>query len=305
MGSLDSSSPESEWRTLYMVQEYMEGGTLKSKLLKQMINVQKPLYSYADALRWCINIASALLSMHTSRPRIIHRDIKSENILLTTGPDGVTVAKLADFGLHALIQTASMGTGAHFGYSSSGEYAAMAALEAAKGNSGGKPPHTPKSSSHIPVNPGRLHVAAADGGPSQTAAKYDMTGKTGAFCYMAPEVLMGQPYNELVDVFSFGIVMFELVSRRLISADMMNTTEWDESEGHAYKVAAGFRPSFSPHIPPPMRELIDQCWSGAPDLRPRMKQVHTALVAMQESGMAEQMDAGAASAGGGGCCAVM
>ena len=31
--------------------------------------------------------------------------------------------------------------------------------------------------------------------------KYEMTGKTGAYVYMAPEVLLQKPYNEKVDVF--------------------------------------------------------------------------------------------------------
>ena len=32
-----------------------------------------------------------------------------------------------------------------------------------------------------------------------------MTGQTGAFVYMAPEVVTGQPHNEKVDVFRWAI----------------------------------------------------------------------------------------------------
>lgn len=34
--------------------------------------------------------------------------------------------------------------------------------------------------------------------------------------YMAPEVLLGQPYNEKIDVFSFGIIMYELFGGMVI-----------------------------------------------------------------------------------------
>ena len=36
--------------------------------------------------------------------QILHRDLKAENVLLTTGPDGTRNAKLADFGLHKLVR---------------------------------------------------------------------------------------------------------------------------------------------------------------------------------------------------------
>jgi len=32
--------------------------------------------------------------------------------------------------------------------------------------------------------------------------------------FMAPEVVLGQPYDEMADVFSFGMLMFEIISRR-------------------------------------------------------------------------------------------
>ena len=36
------------------------------------------------------------------------------------------------------------------------------------------------------------------------------TGTTGSCVYMAPEVHLLQPYNEKVDVFSFGVMMYEV-----------------------------------------------------------------------------------------------
>lgn len=82
----------------------MAGGTLQNLLLRQMIDRTKKLYTFKQGLRWCLGTAGALATMHASSPMIIHRDLKAENILLTTnGPDAV--AKIGDLGLHALVET--------------------------------------------------------------------------------------------------------------------------------------------------------------------------------------------------------
>ena len=43
------------------------------------------LYRFADALRWAIQIAEGLASLHGHDPLIIHRDIKLDNVLLSGG----------------------------------------------------------------------------------------------------------------------------------------------------------------------------------------------------------------------------
>lgn len=80
----------------------MAGGTIKAAILKQMINRPKVIYTYSVGLKWCLNAARALHSMHKSNPMVIHRDLKSENILLTSN-DANCVAKVGDFGLHVVV----------------------------------------------------------------------------------------------------------------------------------------------------------------------------------------------------------
>ena len=43
-----------------------------------------------------------------------------------------------------------------------------------------------------------------------TAEAYQMTGMTGSLRYMATEVAMCQPYSEAVDIYSFGIIAYEM-----------------------------------------------------------------------------------------------
>lgn len=42
-----------------------------------------------------------------------------------------------------------------------------------------------------------------------------MTGQCGTFQYMAPEVLGSRPYSEKADVFSFGIILWEMAAKQL------------------------------------------------------------------------------------------
>ena len=41
---------------------------------------------------------------------------------------------------------------------------------------------------------------------------YEMTGNTGTLAYMAPEVALRKPYNEKVDVYSFAILLWQMLS---------------------------------------------------------------------------------------------
>lgn len=40
-----------------------------------------------------------------------------------------------------------------------------------------------------------------------------MTNNKGSAAWMAPEVFVGQTYNEKIDVFSWGIILWEVLSR--------------------------------------------------------------------------------------------
>lgn len=68
-----------------------------------MVQPMKKLYSAQDALRWSIQIAQALSYLHTARPKVIHRDMKLDNVLLTDSDLSKAEAKLGDFGLARLM----------------------------------------------------------------------------------------------------------------------------------------------------------------------------------------------------------
>ena len=83
-----------------------------------------------------------------------------------------------------------------------------------------------------------------------------MTGNIGTLFFMAPEMLNGQIYDEKVDVFSFGILMFFLLS----NGEMPNTTIGQCAQGKKAPIPSSFN-SLS-------REIIDSCWNFDPKGRP-------------------------------------
>ncbi|XP_075108434.1 serine/threonine-protein kinase STY17-like isoform X3 [Nicotiana tabacum] len=59
-----------------------------------------------------------------------------------------------------------------------------------------------------------LHVRVADFGHARFLNDEEkaLTGETGTYVYMAPEVIRSEPYDEKSDVYSFGIILNELVT---------------------------------------------------------------------------------------------
>ncbi|KAJ9565041.1 hypothetical protein OSB04_001007 [Centaurea solstitialis] len=115
---------------------------------------KKTNFTWAQRIRICLDIAHGLKYLHKEtddKPRIIHRDIKSANILL----DGNWNAKIADFGL----------------------------------------------SKFHPVD--------------QNASTINMANYAGTLGYLDPEYLSTGKLKKASDIYSFGVVLFEILSGRL------------------------------------------------------------------------------------------
>ncbi|PNW71561.1 hypothetical protein CHLRE_16g659400v5 [Chlamydomonas reinhardtii] len=108
-----------------------------------------------------------------------------------------------------------------------------------------------------------------------------MTAETGTYRWMAPEVIEHKPYDEKADVFSFGIVLWELLTCKVPYADM---TPLQAAVGVVQK---GLRPGVPANCPPLLGELMEACWTGNPASRPSFRELtprlqHLNAMALEE-----------------------
>jgi serine/threonine protein kinase len=79
--------------------------------------------------------------------------------------------------------------------------------------------------------------------------------------YMAPELLAKKPYAEKVDVYAFGVVMWEMLARE-VPFDGLAAGEIKRS------VLEGRRPEMPLSVPGPTRALVVECWDQDAGKRP-------------------------------------
>ncbi|CAJ2673942.1 unnamed protein product [Trifolium pratense] len=140
---------EQEESNCYLVYEYVENGSLYSWLHEE----KNQKLNWITRLRIAIDIANGLLYIHEhTRPKVVHKDIKSSNILL----DSNKRAKIANFGL---------------------------------AKSG--------------INAITMHIVGTQG-------------------YISPEYLADGIVSTKMDVFSFGVVLLELISGKEVIDDEGN-----------------------------------------------------------------------------------
>lgn len=181
--------------------------------------------SFDEALSHAIEIAGAL--DHAHRHGIVHRDLKPANIMLTPGG-----AKLLDFGV-AKFRPASIAT-----------------------------PHDADLTSVTGVSDsvGALLSENLDGaGASLTRGGAIL----GTVRYMAPEQIVGAEVDARSDVFSFGAVVFEMMTGR-------RAFEGSHASGVRAAILNDEPPpvsSLQPLAPPALDEIVRRCLAKNPDQR--------------------------------------
>eukprot|EP01087_Luapelamoeba_hula_P020947 TRINITY_DN7230_c0_g1_i2.p1 TRINITY_DN7230_c0_g1~~TRINITY_DN7230_c0_g1_i2.p1 ORF type:complete len:1005 (-),score=128.15 TRINITY_DN7230_c0_g1_i2:404-3418(-) len=110
-------------------------------------------------------------------------------------------------------------------------------------------------------------VKVADFGLSvvkkEAAATKEKHGPIGTPLWMAPEVLMNKEYDEKADVYSFGIVLWEILTGQDPWQDIESLVDLVEAVCLEHR-----RPPLPRDIPIPLRDLINQCWHPTTESRP-------------------------------------
>lgn len=90
---------------------------------------------------------------------------------------------------------------------------------------------------------------------------FKMTGNTGSMRYMAPEIARNETYNLKADVYSFGIILYEVLNM---------SKAWSGLQPHEIKnraIVRKQRPLISMLWPAPLRDLLRSSWSDLPAAR--------------------------------------
>ena len=98
-----------------------------------------------------------------------------------------------------------------------------------------------------------------------------MTRRIGTLSVMAPELATDHVYDEKVDVYSFGLLLYFICERKMPFHGMTNqaiVTGVTES---------GLRPDFGERTPPEIQSLIRACWDQEPWKRPSFSQICTVI----------------------------
>ncbi|KAJ0392240.1 hypothetical protein P43SY_003355 [Pythium insidiosum] len=186
---------------LSLVTEFMEGGDLR-ELLQHFLIENQPQGFTKTKLKIALHVAHALAYLHSLDRVVIHRDLKSKNILLSEECD----AKVTDFGV------------------------------------------------------------------AREWHDLTLTAGVGSLLWMAPEVVLGEVYDEKADVYSFGVVLSELDTNRLPFTHTMGGDHVPDV-AISHLVAAGeLTVQFSSAADPQIAALGRACVNVDPSQRPSATQ---------------------------------
>jgi serine/threonine-protein kinase len=93
----------------------------------------------------------------------------------------------------------------------------------------------------------------------------------GTYLYSAPEIWTGFYSTRKIDVFAFGLILYELlVGSSVFPRDASRILLFDMQ-------VKGTRPTIPDAVSKPVRSLIEHCWSVVPDDRPTFDEIFRQL----------------------------
>ncbi|XP_004296242.1 PREDICTED: uncharacterized protein LOC101312816 [Fragaria vesca subsp. vesca] len=187
---------------LCIVTEFLPRGSLF-----QLLQKNKSKLDWRRRVQMALDIARGMNYLHHFRPPIIHRDLKSSNLLV----DKNWTVKVGDFGLSRL-----------------------------------------KHETYL----------------------FTKTGK-GTPQWMAPEVLCNEFSDEKSDVYSYGVILWELATEKI---------PWDDLNAMQVIGAVSFRNQrleIPIDVDPQWASMIESCWHSDPACRPTFHELLEKLKALQ------------------------
>ncbi|XP_030244514.1 LIM domain kinase 1 isoform X4 [Drosophila navojoa] len=240
-------------KKLHMVTEYVAGGCLK-----ELIHDSSRVLSWSQRVCLARDIACGMSYLHSMN--IIHRDLNSMNCLVREDQSVI----VADFGLARSVDAPRLpGAGA-----ATGAGAGVGAGSAASSNSGSIDASAMSPSGTLRRSKSR-----------QRRQRYTVVGNP---YWMAPEMMKGLKYDEKVDVFSFGIMLCEIIGRVEADPDYMpRNSDFSLNQQE-------FREKFCAQCPEAFVKVAFVCCDLNPDMRPCFETLYVWLEQLRQHLDAQQ-----------------
>ncbi len=179
---------------IWIVSELCSRGSLR-----QVLDDWSLPLTIIDRIQLAIDIADGMRHLHSRKPPIIHRDLKSHNIFVNDGPNNRLDPKIGDWG----------------------------------------------SARAVTMHAGGLR---------------SMTHGVGTVCWLAPEVIRDAKGGKPSDVYSFGILLWEIATRMEVHSTLTA----------AQIIARVANEGLRPNIPKgcPWGHIMQACWHEDPKQQP-------------------------------------
>lgn len=190
------------------VLEYCEKGSMYDILTKSIYKLD-----WTNLFRWFINVLEGLSYLHNFQPCVLHRDIKSKNLLI----DAEDNVKLADFGTARFL--------------------------------------------------------------IQGESEVSLGALRGTYSYTAPEIYFGAPFTVECDIYSLGVLLWELVYKCITGDYLLPYNEYSFIV-HDFQIIIlsakrNIRPTIPVSTPLQIKKIIKLLWNARPEKRPRLAKLRS------------------------------
>jgi serine/threonine protein kinase/DNA-binding winged helix-turn-helix (wHTH) protein/tetratricopeptide (TPR) repeat protein len=273
----------------FIAMELLQGKSLRDHIADGNFRLSQP-----EGLEIAVQIASGLEAAHEKG--IIHRDIKPANIFITEK----NVAKILDFGVAKMVAPDSSpanGDPQNSAVILSGERLSRDAgqpnevegpavsddeVQLQVPRLGLKPSlgMTNEISEGTGAPEGApLQGTAAAAAPAKSETTLTRTGmKLGTAGYMSPEQIRGEPLDARTDIFSFGLVLYEMATGERAFTGDTEAILHDAIQHREPKLVR----ELAPEVSPPLAGIIEKCLEKEPKQRLQTaSELHKALLHAQ------------------------
>mmetsp|Transcript_16957 Transcript_16957/g.34917 ORF Transcript_16957/g.34917 Transcript_16957/m.34917 type:complete len:1095 (+) Transcript_16957:26-3310(+) len=235
---------------LCLVTEFAKRGSLKN-----VLRSSKNLTWVGEKRKFLIDVAAGMTYLHRLKNPITHRDLKADNCLVC---EDMTV-KVADFGLARTMK-------------GSWEMRLLNRMKKEeKAEVGGK--RSKEDSGEIKKR-AEVEKVSPDTSIDEGDETEELSKVIGTPMYMAPEVIMSDKYDERIDIYSYGMLMADILMDGKVRKLFMDGKGQLGSEVLLQLVAQGWRvkiPQELVYQVPVVMTLMTKCLSQDPSDRPSFK----------------------------------